>query len=305
MRKRNIILEGRIKSWLPTVDLKKCNKKQQGLLLLAVEKLYKATEDIDYHAWAEAAVNQLVDENGAVDGLEGSLSDYFFGDALFAVADSGVADEERITAAIKNLAAKLAGQERSHATATCDGIFSEKLGDTYSTQVFYMNYETKFGGKEHYNDVIAQFNILRETVYEQAVKALGENSANLEMAAYASAAVDTMEVMEQPLYEIYDRLKRLFKEAVGAMNEASVKGFLEEESSAALLYAYAVLKGCRMKALHTEKYEKTALEILTKAETKAQECTECDAALVMAYAESLRNRDYQDYGRAKGGVLWS
>ena len=60
-----------------------------------------------------------------------------------------------------------------------------------------MNYETKFGGKEQYNDVIAQFNILQEKAYPSVENELGNATADLEMAAYAAAAVDTMEVMEQ------------------------------------------------------------------------------------------------------------
>ena len=66
-----------------------------------------------------------------------------------------------------------------------------------------------------------------------------------------------------------------------------------------------------MKALITEKYEKAALDILEAAEAKAQEDDVFGAdpaypdVLVTAYAESLRNREYQDYGRTKGGALWS
>ena len=66
-----------------------------------------------------------------------------------------------------------------------------------------------------------------------------------------------------------------------------------------------------MKALITEKYEKAALDILEAAEAKVQEDdvfgadTAYTAVLVTAYAESLRNREYQDYGRTKGGALWS
>jgi len=120
-----------------------------------------------------------------------------------------------------------------------------------------------------------------------------------------------MEVMEQPLYEIFDRLRQILKQVVAAMNTKSLDTFAKEAREAGLFYAYAVLKGCRMKALITEKYEKAALDILEAAEAKAQEDdvfgadTAYTAVLVTAYAESLRNREYQDYGRTKGGALWS
>ena len=159
---------------------------------------------------------------------------------------------------------------RFDATETCAGTFSTKLSDAYLTQPFYMNYETKFGGKEQYNDIIAQFNILQEKAYPSVENELGNAAAELEMAAYAAAAVDTMEVMEQPLYEIFDRLRQILKQAVAAMNTKSLDTFAKEAQEAGLFYAYAVLKGCRMKALITEKYEKAALDILEAAEAKAQ-----------------------------------
>lgn len=300
MKKRNIILEGRIKSWLCGTDVSSLTVYQQGMLTLAVEKLSKATGDEDYCKWAEDTVCKLVKEDGQIEGLSNELADYKLGSALFEFKSC-----DTVKKAICKLAERLTGEERSLATETCKGIFSEKLGASYKTQEFYMLYETAFGGKEQYNDVIAQFNILRDNIYENVNAKLGTSEADKEMAEYACAAIDTMEVMEQPLYEIYDRLKDLFKEAVAAMNKASLEGFDKQQSEAALLYAYAVLKGCRMKALHTEKYEAAALNILTAAEQKAEQSGECSAELIMAYAESLRNREYQDYGRTKGGVLWS
>ncbi|MBO5459705.1 MAG: hypothetical protein J5981_05595 [Lachnospira sp.] len=300
MKKRNIILEGRIKSLLRVTDVSSMTVYQQGMLLSAVEKLYKATEDEDYRQWAEEKLCELIGEDGQIKGLSGKLADYKLGSAVFALKDCDAAKK-----AICELAKRLAGEERSSATETCRGIFSEKLGAAYKTQEFYMLYETAFGGKEQYNDIIAQFNILRNNVYDGVCEKLGTPEADKEIAEYACAAIDTMEVMEQPLYEIYDRLRNLFKEAVAAMNNLSLKGFEENEGEAALLYAYAVLKGCRMKALHTEKYEEAALNILAAAEEKAEKSGECSAQLIAAYAESLRNREYQDYGRTKGGVLWS
>lgn len=300
MKKRNIILEGRIKSGLQTLDISRFTVNQQGILLSSVEKLYHATEDEDYCQWVVKVLKQLVTKEGNIQNADHDLSDYLFGNALYFAVE-----QENCKMAVQKLAENLTKQERFDATETCEGTFSRKLGDTYKSQVFYMNYETKFGGKEHYNDIIAQYNIIRDKAFENVNKALGTEEADLEMAEYACAAIDTMEVMEQPLYEIYDRLKTLFKEAVHAMNAASLKGFQEKESTAALLYSYAVLKGCRMKALQTEKYEKAALEILARAEERAEQGAVPDGTLIMAYAESLRNREYQDYGRTKGGVLWS
>jgi len=49
LKERNIILEGKLKSWLLSVDIEKLAAKQQGQLILGLEKLYQATGDADYH----------------------------------------------------------------------------------------------------------------------------------------------------------------------------------------------------------------------------------------------------------------
>ena len=212
MKERNIILEGKLKSWLLSVDIEKLAAKQQGQLILGLEKLYQATGDADYHTFAKKAVDNLVAEDGTYAKAEGSLSDNLFGNALFAVRAMDTVYNPQDTAAEKTEKAILKQEKvmtsgaRFDATETCAGTFSTKLSDAYLTQPFYMNYETKFGGKEQYNDVIAQFNILQEKAYPSVENELGNATADLEMAAYAAAAVDTMEVMEQPLYEIFDRL---------------------------------------------------------------------------------------------------
>jgi rhamnogalacturonyl hydrolase YesR len=295
LRKRNIILEGKIKSWLETADITAMTPYQQGTLLTALTGLSRAADDGDYAEYVSESVKKLVDENGVK--TTGTLDDYRLGNALFAYASVPTVEN-----AIRGLAAALSKEARSHATETCEGIFSERLGDSLKTQPFYMNYETKFGGKEHYNDVSAQFKILCDTSFDST---LHSSEDCLSMAEYAAALIDTMEVMEQPLYEIFDQFKRQFKEAVAVLTSKSCK-----ETTTACLYAYAVLKGCRMKALHTEKYEKAALDALYAVERKAEEdITKFDvtevSVLIGAYAESLRNREYQDYGRTKGGVLWN
>ena len=66
MKKRNIILEGRIKSLLRVTDVSSMTVYQQGMLLLAVEKLYKATEDEDYRQWAEEKLCELIGEDGQI-----------------------------------------------------------------------------------------------------------------------------------------------------------------------------------------------------------------------------------------------
>ena len=65
-----------------------------------------------------------------------------------------------------------------------------------------------------------------------------------------------------------------------------------------------------MKALLTEKYENVAVELLEKIfhfiNTQDQQFeAEYLEAAAFGYSEWIRNREYQDYGINKGGVLWS
>lgn len=80
-----------------------------------------------------------------------------------------------------------------------------------------------------------------------------------------------MEVMDQALYEIFGKVRDYYKLAVNdikenVVNKKSVDEF--DNKSAVLLYAYAVLKGCRMKAIHTEKYENIVDAVVEDAITK-------------------------------------
>ena len=126
--------------------------------------------------------------------------------------------------------------------------------------------------------------------------------------------IDTMEVMDQMIYEIFRKMQDYYKASVKAVLESGVtaEGMDDMDDEAELIFAYAVLKGCRMKALHTEKYEGIVLgvcdkvmsgEIFTGEDTEANDTIISMAALV--YSETVRNREYQDYGRGKGGALWS
>lgn len=121
-----------------------------------------------------------------------------------------------------------------------------------------------------------------------------------------------MEVMDQMIYEIYRKMQDYFKASVKAVLETGrdYDDFDDFDEESELMFAYAVLKGCRMKALHTEKYEGIVLgvcdkvmagEIFTDDDTDKNVVSK--AALV--YSETVRNREYQDYGRGKGGALWS
>lgn len=121
-----------------------------------------------------------------------------------------------------------------------------------------------------------------------------------------------MEVMDQMIYEIYRKMQDYFKASVKAVLETGrdYDDFDDFDEESELMFAYAVLKGCRMKASHTEKYEGIVLGVCDKV--MSGEIFTDDVPIrwivskaALVYSETVRNREYQDYGRGKGGALWS
>ncbi|MDD6572893.1 MAG: hypothetical protein PUF12_10975 [Thermoflexaceae bacterium] len=107
--------------------------------------------------------------------------------------------------------------------------------------VFYTKYETRIGGKEHYQDVMNRYR-------------LADARAEKNNAYFMTAVIEGLDSIDQAVYEYYDGLKRLFKSSL-------VKVLEEEEMDIndKALAAYAILKACRLKVILAEKYEKIGM----------------------------------------------
>lgn len=313
MRSRNEALENKFNSWLNATKLEELGVWEKALVLNMAKQLNKGTQDDRYIAFLTEKLDGLMSEKDEITGLvENDIANYMLGSAAYYAAKKTGA--EKYTNAAKNIAQQLAAQPRngsgifvSGANGCCDNGEDMCICEAYCTYPFYVEYETLNGGKERYNDIIAQYNAIRTEKYEKYSANIKENDNALSLAYYAASLIDSMEVVEQPIYENYRRMQDLFKETVKCALEL---GVMDKVNTEALMFAYAILKGCRMKALHTEKYEAAAIEVLDKAITKDVENNpendiEYTTAFAFAYGESLRNRQFQDYGRGKGGALWS
>lgn len=341
--KRDLEFERALAEKLMSVDWTGLDTWDAAMLLNGAAKVWSSTESEEF---GNILVNGLkkragvltAAENAAEGGKElaeglasgcdtGDLCNFMFGNACYAALD--FTGDDVYAKAARKLAEQFDTQKRSK-----DGYFLNKeesacICDTFCSQVFYMNYETRDGGKERYNDIIAQYNSVHEKLYPNAVS----EKAYEPLSYYCAALIDTMEVMDQPLYEIYRKLQDYFKESVKAVlnmkygadgnsegAEGKAASGCKAESACGssgslaayeLIFAYAVLKGCRMKALHTEKYEALAEDLYNKLpDIKSVDFANEDGATLAAacayvYSEAVRNREYQDYGRGKGGVLWS
>lgn len=115
--------------------------------------------------------------------------------------------------------------------------------DDEMSLVFYTKYETKLGGKEHYQDVMNR--------YKNAALKKEKNDAY-----FMAAVIEGIESIDQAIYEYYDGLKRLFRD--------SLANFLAEEEpdiNDKALAAFAILKACRLKVILAEKYEQIGLDL--------------------------------------------
>lgn len=323
--KRNLEFEKALSEKILSVDWTKLDTWDRAMLLNGAAKVWAATGSDEFGNILVEGLKKCgcivtdrdtaAQEDCMVTGCDSQdLCNFMLGNACYAAKD--FTGESVYAEAAKKLAEQFNTQKRSEAGYFLNKEQSACLCDTYCSQVFYMNYETRDGGKEHYNDIIAQYNAIHESLYRD-VASDSKEACEL-LSYYCAALIDTMEVMDQPLYEIYRKLQDYFKEAVKTVLEVKYSGNADAFSgdgttaeSYELIFAYAVFKGCRMKVLQTEKYEYAADMLYNKMpEISSVSFDSADGATLvgacaLVYSEAVRNREYQDYGRSKGGVLWS
>jgi len=305
---RNNELEKKLMSLLEKAYENTDNQWDSAMIVNAALALYKSTNE---KAYAEQAKHMLDSRVTVIEQLaqEHGLDKFMWGNALYNIGD--YSGEEKYSDMAVKLASYFNQQERSK-----QGYFTTNGDNTeccnfYYTQPFYMNYDTRDGKKEHYNDIIAQYNAFHIEYIEKLSQNIQESQVVQQyekLVYYAASFIDTMEVMAQPLYEIYRKLQDYYKETVHILLQPNIlENVVQKEK---VMLAYVILKGCRMKALLTEKYEHIALNILAAALQTIEENDKTLAsgelaAITFGYSEAIRNRAYQDYGRGKGGVLWS
>ena len=295
--KRNLEFEKALSEKILSVDWTKLDTWDRAMLLNGAAKVWAATGSDEFGNILVEGLKKCgcivtdrdtaAQEDRMVTGCDSQdLCNFMLGNACYAAKD--FTGESVYAEAAKKLAEQFNTQKRSEAGYFLNKEQSACLCDTYCSQVFYMNYETRDGGKEHDNDIIAQYNSIHESLYRDAV----------------SDAKEACELLS------YEAVKTVL-EVKYSGNADAFSGDGTTAESYELIFAYAVFKGCRMKALQTEKYEYAADMLYNKMpEISSVSFDSADGATLvgacaLVYSEAVRNREYQDYGRSKGGVLWS
>ena len=255
-----------------------------GCMITACLSLYKTTGDEKFLDFSKKFLDYFVKDNGVIetyDPAEYNLDNVNQGKNLFTLFD--LTGDQRYRDAIETIRGQLETQPR-----TKEGNFWHKkiypnqvwLDGMYMGQPFYMEYETKFDDKKHYDDIFHQFaNVVKYMRdpktglyyhgYDASKKAfwcdketgLSQNFWLRALGWYSMALLDTLSKCEpgEEYKAEYDNLKKVFVDLIDSMlkfqDESGMwyqlpalggrePNYLETSGSA--IMAYSLLKGVRL-----------------------------------------------------------
>ena len=284
---------------------------EDGCILMGCQQMYEATGDAYYRQFILDYLHTRIAEDGRIVNFlteEYNTDDLNLSKVLFfAYQETG---EERFRKALDFSASRL----EKHPRCTCGSFWHKTiypnqiwLDGLYMVQPFYMEYDTKLGKKEHYRDILTQFQNVRAFLFDEekglayhgydesreqpwADKETGrsQNFWLRSLGWYAMALVDTISLCDQQIYEVYAELKSDLKALLQGLlryqDEASrlfyqvvdhpeAEGNYLETSGSAMV-AYALLKGSRLGVISAERYQERGKEIMEAL--IAQKLTEAD-----------------------------
>ena len=265
---------------------------EDGCVVLGVKYLYEVTGEEKFFRFIEKYLQHFILEDGTIDHYEMAkfnIDSINCSKILFFMYEK--TGEEKYRGAIEFTMNRL----RQHPRCSTGNFFHKEiypeqiwLDGLYMAQPFYMEYETKFEGKEKYSDIVSQFENVQKYLYcpekglcfhacdmakEQfwADKETG-CSANFwlrSMGWYLMALVDVCDKMSIEIYEQYRKLQDIFKLMLQGIlqyqdpqshlfyqvidHAEAPDNYLETSGSA--MIGYAILKACRMGLILKEKYE--------------------------------------------------
>lgn len=274
---------------------------EDGCVLIGCVQLYKASKDSFYKEFVLRYMDGFITQDGSIRTYEKekyNIDNINSGKVLFFLYEE--TGEIRYRLAADTLMEQL----KTHPRTQCGSFWHKKiypnqiwLDGLYMAQPFYMAYESKYGRKEGYHDIVNQFLNVRKFLYNSekelyyhafdeeklqkwADKTTGQ-SPNFwlrSMGWYLMALTDTLEEMSIEVFEHYKTLSDLYKEAIKGIlkyqdndsklfyqviDKAYIDGNYTETSGTAMI-AYSILKACRIGILQKEKYQVTAEEILER-----------------------------------------
>lgn len=283
-KKLDSYVDGYLKEY---TDYKDYWNYEDGCTLIGAELLYKSTKDEKYFNFIKEYLDNRLDEKGSIATLniaEYNIDAINSGRVLFNMYNE--TKDERYKNAIEEVMYQLVVHPR-----TAEGSFWHKgrypyqvwLDGLYMAQPFYAMYAKEFGGEKELNDVLTQFENVKKYMYSEehglyfhgydetkrmnwADKETGAspNFWGRSIGWYAMALVDVLEVLEDTDSQKV-KLKELFVECIeGVVRYQNDCGMWSQvttmenregnyvETSATLMFSYAILKGARLGFLDKE-----------------------------------------------------
>lgn len=272
---------------------------EDGCVLMGCLQMYSATGDRKYFDFIVNYLDPLISHEGTIRNYETNLHNidsFNSGKVLFAVYEK--TGEDKYKKAIDFLMDRLGNHPRTE----CGNFWHKSiypnqiwLDGLYMALPFYMEYETKYNGKENYSDIIRQFENVRHLMFDSKkalyyhafdesriqpwadkVTGLSPNFWLRSMGWYLMALIDVMDAMSIEIFEKYKMLEGIFIEAVKGIlmyrdkktglffqviDQSDAEGNYTEASGSAMI-AYAILKACRIGILSEERYLPFGMDIL-------------------------------------------
>ena len=272
---------------------------EDGVALMGMQYLYEATGEERYITYIKHFMDRYIGEDGSIryyNPQDYNLDKVNNGKPLFFLYEK--TGEEKYKKALDLILSQLA----SHPRTECGSFWHKQiypyqiwLDGLYMAQPLYMEYETKYNGGEHYNDITGQFNNARKYLYDEkkqlyyhaydekrqmlwADKETGcsHNFWLRSIGWYLMALIDCYSLVSEESFEHYKRYEELFKEALKGIlqyQDPRTKMFYQLvdmpdepgnylETSGSAMIAYSILKACRLGALQEEKYRQIGEGIL-------------------------------------------
>ncbi len=256
-----------------------------GCMMKGILDMYTLTQENKYLQFVDDFVGYFVLEDGQIktyDKESYNLDHINEGKVLEPLYR--LTGKEKYRKAMDTLYAQLQEQPR-----TKEGNFWHKaiypqqiwLDGLYMAQPFYMTYETQYNQMKNYKDIIEQFKVVerkmkdkktglyyhaydssREMFWCDSITGLSQNFWGRAMGWYVMAILDTIEAMDEQIFDEYKYLIDLFKETMDALLKVqSESGMFYQildrpdvegnylETSASGIIAYALFKGVNMEIL--------------------------------------------------------
>mgnify|MGYP001274343880 FL=1 len=256
-----------------------------GCMMKAILEMHAITEDKKYLDFVDQFIDYFVMEDGQIKTYEKetyNLDNVNEAKVLYPLYE--LTGKEKYRKAIDTIYEQIQEQPR-----TQEGNFWHKqiypnqiwLDGLYMAQPFYMSYETKYNHFKNYKDIIQQFKVVEATMKDSKTglyyhaydssremfwcdpeSGLSKNFWGRAMGWYVMAILDTVEEMDEQIFEDYRYLMDLFKDVIDALlkvqsesgmfyqvlDRADVEGNYLETSASSII-AYALFKGVNMGVL--------------------------------------------------------